>query len=100
MADVHHAAGRKGRGRNRVVEVPTAERPLHRIADVRQREGMSLRGISRKVRVEVRNLKRQERENADLRLSDLYRWQEALFSPPSVRARLMPARIPVAADSV
>lgn len=56
-------------------------RRLHRISTVRRREGASLRGISRRVGVEVRKLKQQEQEGADLRLSDLYQWQEALQVP-------------------
>lgn len=61
--------------------VPTAVRPLHRIHAVRQREGMSLRGISRKMHVQVRELKVQERTHSDLRLSQLYKWQQALQVP-------------------
>ncbi len=61
--------------------VPHADEALHRIAHVRRQQGVSLRGVSRNLRVSVRELKQQEVENADIRLSDLYRWQQALDVP-------------------
>jgi transcriptional regulator with XRE-family HTH domain len=54
---------------------------LHRIAEVRRQQGMSLRTVGRHLNVEVRHLKQQEEATSDLRLSDLYRWQEALGVP-------------------
>ena len=57
---------------------PRARRRFHRIAAVRQEQGMSLRSVSRRLGVDVRDLRYQECETTDLRLSDLYRWQKAL----------------------
>lgn len=54
---------------------------LHRIAEVRNQQGMSLRAVSRKTGVDVKDLKRQELSNSDLTLSELYRWQKALDVP-------------------
>ncbi len=56
---------------------------LHRIAAVRQQQGVSLRAVSRQMGTEIRRLRQEEEETADLRLSDLYRWQEALDVPLS-----------------
>jgi transcriptional regulator with XRE-family HTH domain len=58
-----------------------ANRPLHRIAEVRHQQGMSLRTVSRHLGIEGRVLKQEELETTDLPLSALYRWQEALGVP-------------------
>ena len=82
MAQVHHTAEEaRPRSKKWSPSCTLADKPLHRIAHVREREGVSLRGVSRKMKVQVRELKQQERENADLRLSDLYRWQQVLEVP-------------------
>lgn len=67
-------------------EVPLSVGPavparLHRIQEVRCRQGMSLRSAARQIRSDVRSLRAQEQPGSDLRLSDLYRWQAALDVP-------------------
>ncbi len=57
------------------------KRLLHRIAEVRSQQGISLRGVSRRTGVDVRDLRQQELPDSDLTLTDLYRWQEALEVP-------------------
>lgn len=70
-----------------VGEVPPAAgrvthpQALHRIAEVRRQQGVTLRTIARNTGVEVRLLRQQEEETTDLRLSELYRWQDALDVP-------------------
>lgn len=54
---------------------------LHRISEVRRQQGVSLRSAARRMGTEVSRLKVQEQETADLRLSDLYQWQQALEVP-------------------
>jgi transcriptional regulator with XRE-family HTH domain len=54
---------------------------MHRIAEVREQQGISLRAISRRTGVDVRDLKQQESPESNLTLADLYRWQEALEVP-------------------
>jgi transcriptional regulator with XRE-family HTH domain len=56
-------------------------RPLHRIQEVRRLQGMSLRTAARQLGTDVRAVRAQEQAQADLKLSDLYRWQEALEVP-------------------
>jgi transcriptional regulator with XRE-family HTH domain len=63
------------------IKMPSADRPLHRIATVRQRQGISCRTLARRLNMDVRQVKAQEQENADLLLSLLYKWQEALEVP-------------------
>ncbi len=58
-------------------------RPLHRLAEVRRQEGLKLRTIARRLGIPVAKVLEQERPATDLRLSDLYRWQDALGVPVS-----------------
>ncbi len=72
-----------------VDEVPTegqersdGERlPLHRIREVREQQHVSLRSAARRMRTDMATVRAEEDENADLRLSELYRWQQALDVP-------------------
>ena len=56
-------------------------RALHRIRQVRIQQGVSLRAVARRIHGEVSQLRQQERDDADLSLTDLYRWQRALGVP-------------------
>lgn len=58
-------------------------RRMHRISTVRQRQGVSLRSVARQMRIDVRRLRAQEDESADLMLSTLYQWQKVLDVPIS-----------------
>ncbi len=55
--------------------------PLHRIAEVRAQQGVSLRAISRRSGVDIHELKRQESPDSNLTLIDLIRWAKALEVP-------------------
>ena len=55
--------------------------PLHRIAEVRAQQGVSLRAISRRSGVDIHELKRQELPDSNLTLIDLMRWAKALEVP-------------------
>jgi transcriptional regulator with XRE-family HTH domain len=63
--------------------VPGAKpkRCLHRIADARRRQGVSVRSAARRMGTSMDQVRRQEDPYTDLTLSDLYRWQEALEVP-------------------
>ena len=56
-------------------------RPLHRIADVRRQQGVSLRTAARRINTTVGSARDQEQADADIRLSQLYLWQQALEVP-------------------
>lgn len=60
-----------------------AKQQLHRIAEVRSQQGLSLRAIARRTGIDVRELKQQELETTDLSLRDLHRWADALEVPVS-----------------
>ena len=57
------------------------QRLLHRIAQVRQQQGVTLRNVARRMGIEMSVVRRQEQADCDLRLSDLHRWQEVLEVP-------------------
>ena len=59
------------------------KKPLHRIRSVRLQQGVSMRTAARHTGTDVRQLRMQEDESADLRLSDLHKWQGALDVPIS-----------------
>lgn len=54
---------------------------LHRLAEVRQRQGVTLRNVARRLGIDMAEVRRQENEESDLRISDLLNWQEVLEVP-------------------
>jgi transcriptional regulator with XRE-family HTH domain len=58
-------------------------RRLHRIAEVRQQQGVTLRNVARRLGLEIAVIRRQEQPEADLRISDLLKWQHVLEVPLS-----------------
>ncbi len=56
---------------------------MHRIRTVRLQQGASLRSVARQTGVDVRQLRLQEQESTDIRLSDLHKWQKSLDVPLS-----------------
>ena len=62
----------------------SAERqPLHRIADVRKKQGVSVRSAARRMHTSIDQVRKQEEPGTDLLLSELLRWQQALEVPVS-----------------
>lgn len=61
--------------------VPNAERPLHRLHAVRRLQGISRRTVARRLNTDISQIKSQEKETADILLSTLYQWQDALQVP-------------------
>jgi len=57
------------------------DRPLHRLAEVRQQQGVTLRNVARRMRVDLKTVRHQEDNRTDLRLSELYAWQQVLDVP-------------------
>lgn len=68
-----------------VPQVPVANtKPaLHRIADVRKRQGVSVRSVARRMHTSIDQVRRQEEPTCDMLLSELLRWQQALEVPVS-----------------
>ena len=69
---------------------------MHRIRTVRLQQGASLRSVARNSGVDVRQLRLQEQESTDIRLSDLHKWQQAL-DVPLAELLVEPDSTPVAA---
>lgn len=70
--DVDHAAS---------VRVRKADRPLHRLAEVRKIQGVSRRTVARRLHLDMASVKFMEQEDTDLSLSTLYEWQQVLDVP-------------------
>jgi transcriptional regulator with XRE-family HTH domain len=63
------------------VIVPAPQRPLHRLAEVRHRQGISRRKVARRLNIDVATVKHQEQPTTDMPLSVLYAWQEVFDTP-------------------
>ena len=63
------------------VRVHKANRPLHRLAEVRQNQGISRRTVARRLHLDMASVKHMEQEDTDLSLSTLYEWQQVLDVP-------------------
>lgn len=86
LADAEHSAAvTSGLGGNGFTTSsaarPASKKRLHRIAEVRQRQGVTLRNVARRLGMSLPVVRRQEQADCDLRLSDLQRWQEVLEVP-------------------
>ncbi len=54
---------------------------LHRLQEIRNQQDISIRSLSRRMNVTASEVRMQEEPDFDLRLSTLYRWQQALGVP-------------------
>ena len=72
-----------GTGGSQEFKPPAPRRSLHRLASVRRLQGISRRTVARRLNVDVEVIRREEVETADLPLSRLYQWQDALEVPIS-----------------
>ncbi len=79
MGIMNCSASRAGRPAAR--KVHGGRRPLHRLGNVRRVQGISRRTVARRLNTEIATVRLQERETADMLLSDLYEWQKALDVP-------------------
>ena len=57
------------------------KRPLHRIAEVRKLQGISIRSASRRMGIPMEQVRREEKPDSNLTMEDLVRWQQALEVP-------------------
>ena len=60
---------------------PGEKKRFNRIQEVRRRQGVSLRSAARQLGTDVRSVRAQEQSTADLRISELHKWQQALDVP-------------------
>ncbi len=56
-------------------------RPLHRLANVREEQNISLTRAAKRLSIDIAEARRQSLETTDLLLSQLYRWREVLEVP-------------------
>lgn len=60
---------------------PLPLRPLHRLAAMRNEQGVSLSKVAKTLGITIAEARRQEQETTDLLLSQLYRWRNILETP-------------------
>ena len=58
-----------------------SRRKMHRIAEVRQRQGVTPRNVARRLGIEMSVVRRQEQADCDLRISEVMAWQSVLEVP-------------------
>lgn len=63
------------------VPAVNGKRPLQRLAEVQREQSVSDRTMATRLKVSVEELRRQKAPEADLQLSQLYRWHQALDVP-------------------
>jgi transcriptional regulator with XRE-family HTH domain len=64
------------------VAVPaTGSQPLQRLGAVRRQQGLTRRTVAHRLNIDVEQVRQQESESCDLRLSMLCAWQKALEVP-------------------
>jgi transcriptional regulator with XRE-family HTH domain len=59
----------------------TAAKPLHRIGQVRQEQGVSVRSVARRLGMSMQDVRDQEHPTSDLRISQVMQWQQVLEVP-------------------
>ncbi len=59
----------------------TVTRDLHRIGQVRQEQGVSVRSAARRLGLSMQDVRDQEHPASDLRISQLLQWQKVLEVP-------------------
>ena len=59
----------------------SGQRAMHRLHTVRRQQGVSIRNVARRLRIDVETARMQEEEMSDLPLSVLYQWQKVLEVP-------------------
>ena len=60
-----------------------ARPPLHRLAEVRKSQGVSIANLARRLNMDAIDVREQEKPTSDMMLSQLYRWREILDTPIS-----------------
>lgn len=63
------------------VPIPNNQPGLHKIADARRRQGISLRSVARRMGKSIEQVRRLEEPASDMMISDLYEWQRVLEVP-------------------
>lgn len=77
-SQLEEEAGLESLAEEKPVRIP---RKLHRLAAVRQQQGVSHRNIARRLGIDMKTVRQHECETTDLPLSVLYAWQQVLEVP-------------------
>jgi transcriptional regulator with XRE-family HTH domain len=60
---------------------PLPKRPLHRLAEVREQQGVTLRNVARRLNKDIKTVRAEENCMTDISLTVLYDWQRVLDVP-------------------
>jgi transcriptional regulator with XRE-family HTH domain len=60
---------------------PLPKRPLHRLAEVREQQGVTLRNVARRLNKDIKTVRAEENCMTDIPLTVLYDWQRVLDVP-------------------
>lgn len=80
-SDAARAAAEYDQPATRRRPLPRRPKKMHRISEVRQRQGVTLRNVARRLGIEMSVVRRQELPESDLRLSEVMQWQTVLEVP-------------------
>ena len=83
QATINDSSKLRNRRRLATNKKQSSQRPFHKISEVRQRQGVTLRNVARRLGMEMAEIRKQEKPDSDLRISDLLRWQHVLDVPLS-----------------
>ena len=83
QATINDSSKLRNRRRLATNKKQSSQRPFHKISEVRQRQGVTLRNVARRLGIEMAVIRKQEKPDSDLRISDLLRWQHVLDVPLS-----------------
>ena len=83
QATINDSSKLRNRRRLATNKKQSSQRPFHKISEVRQRQGVTLRNVARRLGMEMAVIRKQEKPDSDLRISDLLRWQHVLDVPLS-----------------
>lgn len=82
-ADVHRTAAQRPSSPDDTVFLDRPKRRLNRIREVRREQGVSSRRAAQLMGIPIEQLRHEEEESTDLRLSQVYEWQRLLEVPVS-----------------
>jgi transcriptional regulator with XRE-family HTH domain len=80
-SDAARAADEYGSAAEQPAKGRLTRKQMHRIADVRHRQGVTLRNVARRLGIEMSAVRRQEQPDCDLRISEVMAWQSVLEVP-------------------
>ena len=83
LPEIELATGTSGKSLSQTASEADARLQLHRLAEVRKVQGVSIANLARRLNMDAVDVREQEKPTSDMLLSQLYRWREILDTPIS-----------------